>query len=50
MNTMNNFIPACNLCNGNCNGCFYADFCPSWLDTGTDVYYIPDPSNPPTAE
>lgn len=32
-------VTACNICKGNCMGCFYADECGLWLDDGSD--YIP---------
>ena len=33
-------VLACELCNGNCWGCFYSDNCGNWNDT--------DPSDIPT--
>ncbi len=31
-------VPACKTCHGNCWLCMFADLCPNWLDTGTEVY------------
>ena len=33
-------VPACTTCKGNCWGCFYADECPNWNDTGHEPAYI----------
>lgn len=30
-----NAIVACELCDGNCWGCMYADACAVWCDTGS---------------
>ena len=31
----------CTLVNGSCWGCHYADFCPTWLDTGLERVLLP---------
>lgn len=38
--TKNYTVPACNLCKGNCYGCYYSDLCTSWNGTGNGYVIV----------